>query len=273
MTACEDELLALKPGNVHIYANGHRMTVEDFRQGAGAAAPFIAERSLPVGARIKSAVQASLATTGQNVNLGIVLLCAPLAHAASLQKPPESLRQSLRTTLASLSNEDAVLTFEAIALANPGGLGKRENDDVRGLPSIGLLRAMQLAADFDRIARAYVTDFEDIFDFGLPRYQEAEGKLNGRHVAISALFLAFLAAFPDSHIHRKFGPETAKAVQAESREIQPAFWAATPAERMQLLASFDASLKQRGFNPGTSADLTVATLFATALLRMQSPLG
>ena len=31
------------------------------------------------------------------------------------------------------------------------------------------------------------------------------------------------------------------------------------------LLAFDASLKARGFNPGTSADLTVATLFADRL--------
>ena len=32
------------------------------------------------------------------------------------------------------------------------------------------------------------------------------------------------------------------------------------------LAAFDQALKERGLNPGTSADLTVATLFAAALM-------
>jgi triphosphoribosyl-dephospho-CoA synthase len=32
------------------------------------------------------------------------------------------------------------------------------------------------------------------------------------------------------------------------------------------LVAFDASLKERKLNPGTSADLTVATLFAYALV-------
>jgi triphosphoribosyl-dephospho-CoA synthetase len=37
---------------------------------------------------------------------------------------------------------------------------------------------------------------------------------------------------------------------------------------MQLdLLRFDATLKAQGLNPGTSADLTVATLFALALER------
>jgi triphosphoribosyl-dephospho-CoA synthase len=39
-----------------------------------------------------------------------------------------------------------------------------------------------------------------------------------------------------------------------------------PQEMAGPLAAFDASLKERGLNPGTSADLTVATLFTNALV-------
>ncbi len=35
------------------------------------------------------------------------------------------------------------------------------------------------------------------------------------------------------------------------------------------LLAFDRSLKERGLNPGTSADLTVATLFAGALQALE----
>jgi triphosphoribosyl-dephospho-CoA synthase len=35
------------------------------------------------------------------------------------------------------------------------------------------------------------------------------------------------------------------------------------------LLSWDAALKSRGINPGTSADLTVATLFASSLSSMR----
>ncbi|MBX4470409.1 triphosphoribosyl-dephospho-CoA synthase [Streptococcus pneumoniae] len=37
-------------------------------------------------------------------------------------------------------------------------------------------------------------------------------------------------------------------------------------EREKLLLAFDAQLKARDINPGTSADLTVATLFASRLI-------
>jgi triphosphoribosyl-dephospho-CoA synthase len=35
------------------------------------------------------------------------------------------------------------------------------------------------------------------------------------------------------------------------------------------LTAFDRALKERGLNPGTSADLTVATLFAASLMALE----
>ncbi len=78
------------------------------------------------------------------------------------------------------------------------------------------------------------------------------------------MYLSFLSRFPDTHIFRKFGADTAAAVQQEAREILPLF-KARPHDCLTDLLAFDARLKARGFNPGTSADLTVATLFADRL--------
>jgi triphosphoribosyl-dephospho-CoA synthase len=44
--------------------------------------------------------------------------------------------------------------------------------------------------------------------------------------------------------------------------------AANPAETLQDLLSFDRRLKACGLNPGTSADLTVASVFADRLTRI-----
>lgn len=54
--SCEGELLAPKPGNVHIFAEGHGMTAQDFISSAAAAAPFIAQPGLHVGQRILGAM-------------------------------------------------------------------------------------------------------------------------------------------------------------------------------------------------------------------------
>ena len=59
--ACLEELAALKPGNVHVFADGHGMAVADFRAAARASAPQIARRGAKVGARVLAAVEASWA--------------------------------------------------------------------------------------------------------------------------------------------------------------------------------------------------------------------
>ena len=81
--------------------------------------------------------------------------------------------------------------------------------------------------------------------------------------------LAFLAGFPDSHIARKNGPDAAARVQIEAMEARKRFMnAVNPADTLQDLMSFDQRLKARGLNPGTSADLTVASVFADRLTRI-----
>jgi triphosphoribosyl-dephospho-CoA synthase len=83
---------------------------------------------------------------------------------------------------------------------------------------------------------------------------------------VTRVYLGFLAHIPDTLIERKFGPHTAAVVLDEAAPIEAGLAAsATPEQMMPPLLAFDISLKQRGLNPGTSADLTVATLFAHAL--------
>src|SRR5207342_2556160 len=105
-----------------------------------------------VGARILAAVEATSAACGQNTNLGIVLLAAPLAAAA---EQPGDLRQSLDEVLARLTRADAILAYRAIRLAAPGGLGTSDRHDVASEPTVTLLEAMRAAAGRDRIAMQY----------------------------------------------------------------------------------------------------------------------
>lgn len=259
--ACHAELDALKVGNVHRFSAGHGMDVSHFERAAEAAAPFLAAPGERIGRRIETAVAVSVRTTGLNTNLGILLLCAPLAAAA---ERPGALRANLAAVLASLDRTDAEATFRAIATANPGGLGRHDTHDVAEPARIGLREAMAEAAGRDRIARQYVTDFADVFELGLPRYAELAGA--EPEARTEAVHLAFLSAFPDSHIARKFGDETAEQVRAEAAEVVAGVDFRLPAaERHPPLHAFDERLKARGLNPGTSADLTVATLFAASL--------
>jgi triphosphoribosyl-dephospho-CoA synthase len=265
-TASITEVQAFKPGNVSLASPGHGMRAEDFVASADAVASVIAAPAARVGERILHAIRATREVVAFNTNLGIVLLCAPLAHAALLPAVEPGLRDRLRTVLAQLDIEDAELTYRAIRLAQPGGLGSSPRHDVSSAPTVTLLEAMQEARLRDRIARQYVTGFEDVFESGTGIAREALARWGSAEWAAVTVYLAFLARCPDSHVARKHGDEVAREVVRQAEGTARALSdAAHPSEAMPALAVFDGWLKARSINPGTTADLTVASLFAVAL--------
>jgi triphosphoribosyl-dephospho-CoA synthase len=263
VAACRDELDAPKPGNVHVFADGHRMTAAEFVRSAEAAAAPLTAPGSRVGLRILRAVEATQAAVGTNTNLGIILLCAPLAAAAEQQ--PDDLRGALAQILANLDVTDAELAFRAIALASPAGLGRVEQHDVRAPATVTLAAAMAAAAGRDRIAHQFSTGFADILDRGLARRDAAAARWADPRWATLAVYLGFLADFPDSHIVRKYQAAVAEEVRRTARGFEHRLRHEEPEGLLADLLAWDASLKQRALNPGTSADLTVATLFVHRL--------
>ena len=264
LAACRAEINALKPGNVHIHAAGHGMETAHFEASAAAAAPWVASAELKVGTRILRGVEASFAAAGRNTNLGILLLAAPLAAAAQ-SGYSGTLGDRLAAVLTALDERDAADIFAAIRIANPGGLGAASEQDVAAPPTVGLLEAMALAADRDRIARAYVTNFAEVFSFDLPMLDRVRPLADDPSMMVTTLHMAYLAEFPDSHIARKSGSAVAEQVRKEALRHKR-LWTpvATPNSFAELLA-FDADLKRRNLNPGTTADFVVATLFAASI--------
>ncbi len=268
--ACLAELDALKPGNVHRHGAGHSMTVTDFEESARAAAAPLGRPGLSVGTRIRRAVEATIDAVGKNTNLGIILLAAPLAEAA-LSKSEGDLQTRLGRVLASLSVEDAREAYRAIRHARPGGLGAAPAHDVASEPDITLLEAMRAAEARDRIAWNYSHDFADIFTLGVPTLEQERQRWAVPSSAVTGVYLAFLASLPDTLIARKFGAAKAAEVQAEARDVQARFRQSTDWDVAALpLMAFDIRLKAYGLNPGTSADLTVASLFASNLQALET---
>ncbi len=204
LAACYGELQALKPGNVHVHAGGHKLSVEQFEKSADAAAPEIARGGVSVGQRILNAVTATREAVGTNTNLGIILLCAPIAQAAMADGSNE-LDKKLETVLQRLSVTDAINAYEAISLAEPGGMGKTDAHDLSDVPTITLLEAMETSAARDQIAYQYASGFKDVIGRGATLYSDALAKFDDERWATSSLFLGFLSSSHDSLILRKFG--------------------------------------------------------------------
>jgi triphosphoribosyl-dephospho-CoA synthase len=149
-------------------------------------------------------------------------------------------------------------------------LGEVTRHGVESEPEVTLLEAMEAAEDRDRIAWNYVHDFADIFELGLPRFEQAMAQWHSLSVATTFAYLGFLAAVPDTLIVRKFGSATAAEVLEEARTLAAHLESSADLQAFEPeLMEFDRSLKLRGLNPGTSADLTVATLFSASLQALE----
>ena len=80
------------------------------------------------------------------------------------------------------------------------------------------------------------------------------------------VFLSFLAAFDDTHVLREHGRAVAAEIRGHAVSLSERLTHADDwRDVLPELLAWDQSLKQRAINPGTSADLTVATLFVRRL--------
>jgi len=266
LRACEIELQALKPGNVGVGAPGHGMCAADFTASAQASADPLVAPGLGLGERIFQAVAETRKRVGCNTNLGIVLLCAPLLHARVAGRPTVNLRATLRDVLSLAGVGDTRWLYRAIRLASPGGLGRSPTHDVAQEPEVAVVEAMQAAAHRDRIAWQYCHGYADIFDYAVPRLRAARTRWRSEAWAASAVYLGLLRRFPDSHVARKYGEARAFEVSRKAACLDTKLARCdAPQEITQRLQRADAEFKSAGINPGTTADLTVATLVADYL--------
>ena len=259
--ACICDIQAFKPGNVSVYNEGHDMTVDDFILSAEVSSQSIVNADYSLGEKIYYAVKATREAVGCNTNLGIILLCAPLCQASYLQQQGQTLRESLKQVLDNTTIEDADWTFKAITLASPGGLGESKEQDVNEAAKIPLVQAMEIASGKDRIAMQYTTNYKDVFDFAVLRYNTAFVKFDDQAWAASAVFTGLLSKFPDSHIERKYGDKHSGWVRKQIITVDDALLnTREPEQLIPMLHEVDRMFKAKGINPGTTADLTVATV-------------
>jgi len=263
--ACLVEAAAPKPGNVSPGRPFHDMRFEDFVASALAIGPVVARADqVPLGQTVRLAVEATRQRTTANTNLGIILLFVPLARAALRNVP--ALRVGVRAELAATTVADAAEVYQAIRLARPGGLGTVPTADLGGRPTITLLETMELARGRDQVAAEYVSGYSTTYELTLPALRQARRSGLDWADAVVETYLTLLAQVPDTLIARKLGPAAADEVRREAATVLAAGGVRDPAGRT-LLAEFDARLRdpQNTHNPGTTADLVAAGLFALQL--------
>lgn len=258
--ACIFEVTAPKAGNVHRGADFDDLTLNDFLVSAVAVGPIIAEAAEQgIGSTVLRAVQETRRLTRTNANLGAVLLLAPLAAVPS----GIAIGDGISRVLDALTPDDAHDVYDAIRHAQPGGLGHREDMDVSQPAPADLRAAMRAAEQTDQVAKQYCNDFHDVLAVVLPCIVDARSRSQDLAGAIVETQLHVMARRPDSLIARKCGPAIAEQSAAQAAAVL----AAGPPDSdayARALADFDFWLRSDGHrrNPGTTADLIAAALFA-----------
>lgn len=260
--ACLLEARARKPGNVHPEASFEDLCYDDFAQAAEVVADALAEPiSSGIGQTVYEAVRGTQRAVENrtNPNLGIVLLLSPLV-AVPLGVP---LQNGIEPVLTGLTVEDAELVYAAIGLANPGGMGEVESADISTAPTITLREAMHLAADRDSIASEYTTGFQIILQTGVPFLATWPNFESDWENAILHLQFTLMSQFPDTLIARKCGREIAELAASKAQAVLDLGGMQTEPGR-RAMRQLDRWLRADGHrrNPGTTADLIAASLFA-----------
>ncbi|MFG0254962.1 MAG: triphosphoribosyl-dephospho-CoA synthase [Rhodopirellula sp. JB053] len=300
--ACVLEATAPKVGNVHPGACFDDLTFEDFVIAAGVTADAMGRlRGVEeIGDAVWAAVAGSVRATTTNVNLGIVLLLAPLLASepdwdAVSESNPEvawSTENRLRHWQASVERlleridlQQGAMIAKAISGASAGGLdadslddglihegalGKDRSLDVNreNNGSYDILAAMRLAMDRDRIARQYAEGYRDLFEVVVPTIQDRVTRTGDVLTGIVNAHITLIAGEGDSLIARKGGQAASRKAAGWARDCLAAINGSDGVQVAKQIQTLDRQLRSDGnrLNPGTSADLIAAALFV--LLRV-----
>jgi triphosphoribosyl-dephospho-CoA synthase len=285
-----------KPGNVHRLRDFPSTRYEHFLAGSVAISTVIRELAMSgydvgtgqktweeigIGSKILAAVEASSKwQSGGNVNLGVILLFTPISIAAgyTLIDGPldlEKLRNIVKILPKSTTPIDSINLYKAIRLAmSDRVLGRVEELDIEDDSSFGRLNheAITLQGVFERcagrdtICEEWVSGFNTTFTKGYPYLFNALKGSGDINVAIVDTFLYLLSEEPDSLISRKKGRKAALDVSGKARAIVSAGGFGSKKGR-EMTSALDRELQRSAglMNPGTTADLTAASIFLLLL--------
>ena len=258
--SCKKDIELIKPGNVNLLSSHKDTNAQDYLDSAILSSKELFNQNYSLGKRILESVNVTRSKVNVNTNLGIILLCAPVIQSY-IDFNNLDLREGIKKTLSATSIKDTHDLCAAINISSPGGLGNSDMYDTASYPNASIKQIMDYSQEYDRISYQYSHNFSDIFDFIIPKLEFLNQRYESLDISLSLLFIEILAKIPDSHISRKFGDKIAKKTSNNAhdllkildREYDPDYLA-------KALNNLDYEYKKKGINPGTTADLLVASL-------------
>lgn len=270
-TPAQDAELALllevagtpKPGNVDRHRDLADLRFEHFLAGAVGARPGLAAAAAgdPVGESFERAVAGMATQGGGNTQFGALLLLVPLVAATPSDGPPT--RDAVARVVAETKVADAAAFYRSFDHVDVF-VGDPPSDiadlDVRrgsaAVPAVEergvtLEDVMARAAPEDGVAAEWTDGFPRTFETA-DRLVEGAGAGTILDRTADA-FLELLAETPDSLVATKLGTDVAQSVSERAAALLD-----SPRADVEAFAD---DLVERGVNPGTTADITAASLY------------
>ncbi len=273
-----------KPGNVHRTHDMDDLTYEDFlissitigshlEVAASSGRDYYPNMlgQIKVGELILGCIQDTQKLVNTNTNLGICMLLVPLSAAFGALIHEDSISNLpiiLNTIIKNTDSDDAIALTKAISMANAGGLEdktlKYDVNDSNTLDEIrynhiNMYDLLEMSAKYDSISYELINGLPIIRNVGYPTYAKYMDAYSRNDITLE-IYLEILASEPDTLISRKYGNRAAKNVSKDARDILHDTSIATD-ERRKAIEDFDQVLNVNKYNPGTTADLTAASLF------------
>lgn len=238
-----------KPGNVDRCHDYETTTLEHFLASTILARPALEEAELGragIGRIILDAVRMTGSHKGGNTHFGAFILLVPLITGGDIGGAVSCIKQT--------SVEDALDFYRAFGMTqvrvlesddldvnDPGSLEKLKSRNMT------LFDVMEYSSGHDIVAREWINGYS------LTR-KGADLLIShgcGRQ-SIVRTFLDLLAYEPDTFIAKKHGLPVAIRVMEKAAEVR---------DGSKDLASFDQECIDRGINPGSMADIMIASIY------------
>ena len=238
-----------KPGNVDRCHDYPETRLEHFLASAIFARQALGEAERGegrIGEIIRHAVRDTNCHEGGNTHFGAFILLIPLVYGKDI---PGAIAAVAKT-----DTSDAVAFYKAFAMTKVL-MNATDELDVNDPHALGVIRdremtlldIMQHSAANDMVAREWVTGF-----LLVRRGADLLQQLGPGRQSIVNMFLTLLATEPDTFIIKKHGLEVARETMLRARDVLD--------EKLDI-RQFDEDCIQRDINPGSIADITIASIY------------
>jgi len=276
-----------KPGNVHRTRDFHDMVFEDFiisgivigdtiREAATHGREInnsISFKEANLGKYILQAVKETDKWIANNTNLGIIMLLTPIAISAAISSNLDELKNNIHNIIVHSTVIDTIALYEAIKIADAGGMGNQEEYSVTSEEAnkeliennLNIFDVLNISSSWDNLAYELTNKMPVTFDIGYPIFSKIKKNFS-INTATIVTFLTILSKVPDTLISRKYGEKKAEEVSSLAMEVLEYFDIEDKSvDFNKKLVEFDDYLFENKLNPGTTADLTASSIMISYL--------